>query len=384
MRQSKTVNGVTTEHIYSGMNVVQEKEGSNLKATYHRMGNQVIYSEVNGNRNFYIYNAQGNVSKLLNSEYETVADYAFDAFGVQKMVNGEVYNPFRHNGEYYDEELGYTYLRNRYYDNVTGRFITEDPVKDGLNWYSYCGGNPIAFVDSWGLWEEGDEKLSQGAQTYTKYYGEQWQMANKNYLLATTDAERIEAQKEKEYWHALAEDIRQQDAKGKVQGVTLDAPIYNQMDTYPNDYRNNLCWATCQAMVVSFYLGDTIDRTQSIASYTRAFIECFDGTPVLYNEACYWVSSDQLYLELSQSQSQTLGILTVEEIKNTIDNQNPFGVLYRDEYSGHWVLGIGYAIAEGHDPLVISNDPWGGIQNIQTYDDFKTYNDGRVWKWTAK
>ena len=32
-----------------------------------------------------------------------------------------------------------------------GRFITEDPVKDGLNWYVYCGNNPVAFVDPLGL-----------------------------------------------------------------------------------------------------------------------------------------------------------------------------------------------------------------------------------------
>ena len=151
MRQSKTVNGVTTQHIYNGMNVVQEKENGNLKATYHRAGNQIIYSEVNGNKNFYIYNAQGNVSKLLNTDYETVADYTFDAFGVQRAVNEDVYNPFRHNGEYYDDELGYTYLRNRYYDNNNGRFITEDPIKDGVNWYSYCMGNPVMFVDPSGL-----------------------------------------------------------------------------------------------------------------------------------------------------------------------------------------------------------------------------------------
>ena len=43
------------------------------------------------------------------------------------------------------------YLRNRYYDTATGRFITEDPVKDGLNWYSYCSGNPILLVDPLGL-----------------------------------------------------------------------------------------------------------------------------------------------------------------------------------------------------------------------------------------
>ncbi len=151
LRQSKTVNGITTQHIYNGMNVVQEKENGNLKATYHRAGNQIIYSEVNGNKNFYIYNAQGNVSKLLNTDYETVADYTFDAFGVQRAVNGDVYNPFRHNGEYYDDELGYTYLRNRYYDNASGRFITEDPIKDGTNWYSYCGGNPVTRIDPLGL-----------------------------------------------------------------------------------------------------------------------------------------------------------------------------------------------------------------------------------------
>lgn len=39
------------------------------------------------------------------------------------------------------------YLRNRYYDSTVGRFINEDPIKDGLNWYSYCYNNPIIYVD---------------------------------------------------------------------------------------------------------------------------------------------------------------------------------------------------------------------------------------------
>jgi len=32
-----------------------------------------------------------------------------------------------------------------------GRFITEDPVKDGVNWFVYCGNNPMVFVDPTGL-----------------------------------------------------------------------------------------------------------------------------------------------------------------------------------------------------------------------------------------
>ena len=29
--------------------------------------------------------------------------------------------------------------------------MTEDPIRDGLNWYTYCGNNPVMFVDPWGL-----------------------------------------------------------------------------------------------------------------------------------------------------------------------------------------------------------------------------------------
>jgi hypothetical protein len=37
-------------------------------------------------------------------------------------------------------------------DSETGRFISEDPLAQGPNFYSYCGNNPIAFLDPTGLW----------------------------------------------------------------------------------------------------------------------------------------------------------------------------------------------------------------------------------------
>ena len=43
------------------------------------------------------------------------------------------------------------YLRNRYYNPSNGRFTSEDPIRDGLNWYTYCGNNPVLFIDPWGL-----------------------------------------------------------------------------------------------------------------------------------------------------------------------------------------------------------------------------------------
>ena len=46
-------------------------------------------------------------------------------------------------GVYYDEESGLYYLRARYYDPNVRRFISEDPVEDGGNWYVYAGNNPV-------------------------------------------------------------------------------------------------------------------------------------------------------------------------------------------------------------------------------------------------
>ena len=57
-------------------------------------------------------------------------------------------------GEYTDTETDLIYLRNRYYNSSNGRFITEDPIKDGLNWYAYCGGNPVMMIDPSGYSEK--------------------------------------------------------------------------------------------------------------------------------------------------------------------------------------------------------------------------------------
>ena len=39
----------------------------------------------------------------------------------------------------------------RYLDPTSGRFLTEGPAKDGLNWFSYCNGTPVKFKDPSGL-----------------------------------------------------------------------------------------------------------------------------------------------------------------------------------------------------------------------------------------
>ena len=102
------------------------------------------------------------------------------------------YNPFRYCGEYYDDETDLIYLRNRYYDNQTGRFITEDPIKDGLNWYAYCGNNPINNIDPLGL--SGIKK--DGTYYITHRLDGRLLDLKKEYLSATTDEQRAKIARE--------------------------------------------------------------------------------------------------------------------------------------------------------------------------------------------
>ena len=45
-------------------------------------------------------------------------------------------------------QAAYTISNARWYDSELGKFTTSDPIRDGVNWWNYCNGNPISFVDA--------------------------------------------------------------------------------------------------------------------------------------------------------------------------------------------------------------------------------------------
>jgi len=68
----------------------------------------------------------------------------------------------RYCGEQYDSDLGLYYLRARYYNPATGRFLSRDPEEgkaydpQSLHKYLYAGGDPVNRVDPRGRADSAD------------------------------------------------------------------------------------------------------------------------------------------------------------------------------------------------------------------------------------
>lgn len=137
-----------------------------LKIHYDDNGGRVGL-QYNGANYLYVYNAQGDVVAIVDSNHNLVVSYSYDEWGNKVSVTGGVastlgvQNPFRYRGYCYDEETGWYYLQSRYYDPVVGRFLNID-VAAGVNGdtatynlFVYCGNNPVDRYDVGGMfWKE--------------------------------------------------------------------------------------------------------------------------------------------------------------------------------------------------------------------------------------
>ena len=64
-------------------------------------------------------------------------------------------------GREYSWKVGLYYFRARWYDPVTGRWLSNDPIgiSGGLNQYVFCGNNPVNFRDPSGLCTESSDDV---------------------------------------------------------------------------------------------------------------------------------------------------------------------------------------------------------------------------------
>ena len=116
----------------------------------------------NGALYSYVHNLQGDIVGIVDNAGSLAVEYKYDAWGKPTLVRtltaayealAEL-NPFRYRGYVYDEETGLYYLRNRYYDASSQRFLNADAIifmgscnSKWQNLYAYCINTPINRLD---------------------------------------------------------------------------------------------------------------------------------------------------------------------------------------------------------------------------------------------
>lgn len=130
-----------------------------LHFTYDAIGPMSV--NYDGTEYYYLRNAQGDVTGLVDADGTQVVTYTYDAWGNPLSVTGSKShtigedNPFRYRGYFYDAETGLYYLQNRYYNPQWGRFLNADTLINqssllGDNMFAYCYNNPVVMSDKTG------------------------------------------------------------------------------------------------------------------------------------------------------------------------------------------------------------------------------------------
>jgi RHS repeat-associated protein len=154
-----------TDYVYDSSILVEEvvqhfsATGSALDSptttTYFQGPQGPLYRKASSTADpsWYVYDGLGSVVGEVDVNGNLTASKLFDVYGATRGGSG---TPTTRQGfvgglgHETDDETGLVYMRARYYDPTVGRFGSEDPGKQGANWYQYCNDDPINHVDNSG------------------------------------------------------------------------------------------------------------------------------------------------------------------------------------------------------------------------------------------
>jgi RHS repeat-associated protein len=161
-RVAKTVGSVSTRYLVDDLNptglaqVVDEVANGVVQRTYTYGLQRINENQPVGaawTASFYGYDGFGTVRSLSNASGTVTDTYDYDAWGNAINVTGSTPNLYFYRGEQHDQDLGLYYLRARYFNPQTGRFLNRDPeagqirVPASLHRFLYSKADPVDFAD---------------------------------------------------------------------------------------------------------------------------------------------------------------------------------------------------------------------------------------------
>ena len=154
----EVVNGVTTQYLYDGLNLIAELDGNGDALAWYvytlNVDEPLARVASNGDVHYYHADILGSIVALTDEDGAVVTQYNYSPFGVTEAISEGVVQPFRFTGREWDAETGMYFYRARYYSPTLARFTSEDPIRfesGDVNWYRYVGNDPVNKKDPLGL-----------------------------------------------------------------------------------------------------------------------------------------------------------------------------------------------------------------------------------------
>ena len=156
-RVAKTVDGVTTDYVLdpaAGLTQVLQ-EATDGQATSYLYGHDLLAQYDCGTWTYHVNDGLGSVRQLADPAGQVVQGYSFSPFGVPLGESGG--EPYGYTGEQWDASAGLVFLRARYMQPATGRFVSKDPWPGDIwrpgtfNEFVYVLDNPANQTDPSGL-----------------------------------------------------------------------------------------------------------------------------------------------------------------------------------------------------------------------------------------
>jgi RHS repeat-associated protein len=166
-------NGAQTNYAYDPVGLVNlaaeyDASGALVSRYVHGIG-LVARIDAANKPAYYAFDALGNTRQLTDNTGAVANRYSYTPFGTALQASETIPNPFQYVGRFgvMDEGHGLQFMRARYYDPATGRFVSTDPINvgGGLNLYTYVDNNPVKAVDPLGLMSDGWTDIIGGAIT---------------------------------------------------------------------------------------------------------------------------------------------------------------------------------------------------------------------------
>jgi RHS repeat-associated protein len=144
-RTSRTLGGSTVSYSWDQAAALPQVLQDSAGNTYVYGLDLIARTVTSGNQEYYLSDGLGSTTGLTDGSGTVVATYSYDVYGGLRSQTGSSANEFTYTAEQNDS-TGLEYLRARYYDPATGRFLSEDPLPL-LRRYPYAGNDPVNYVD---------------------------------------------------------------------------------------------------------------------------------------------------------------------------------------------------------------------------------------------